>query len=166
MQQLIILLICVIVILVASNDATVGGTTGATAAESQVTKAQGPPSFFLQDPTDGLCLGGEKYRRCSIDTLWYVTGKPGSYSIHHRLVDEDDDDNCLGKAQCHLDESAVQLANCGHCGSKKWNIAGDNDSGFILTQDGNKNCLKRVGENAMVMKCDKGSSRLSLQCTS
>ena len=103
-----------------------------------VSKATGPPSFFLQDPTDGLCLGGERYRRCSIDTLWYVTGKPGSYSIHHRLVDETDDDSCMGKAQCHLDESPVQLANCGHCGAKKWNIVGDNDSGYFLTEDNNK----------------------------
>ncbi len=42
-----------------------------------VTKAQGPPPFFLQDPTDSLCLGGNEFKRCSIDTLFYVVGQPG-----------------------------------------------------------------------------------------
>ena len=135
-------------------------------AQTQVSKTTGPPAFFLQDPADGMCLAGDRYKRCSIETLWYVTGKSGSYSIHHRLVDDaDEDEVCLGKAQCHLDESPAQLANCGHCGAKKWNIVGDNDSGYFLTEDQNKNCLKRVGDKAMVMKCDKGSTGMSLQCT-
>ena len=99
---------------------------------TEVTKSQGPPAFFLQDPADGLCLGGGVFKRCSINTLWFVTGKPGSYSIHHRPVDEDDDDECFDKASCHLDDSAVKLANCNHCGAKKWNILGDNDSGYVL----------------------------------
>ena len=134
------------------------------AAQKSLSKSTGPPAFFLQDPNDGLCLAGEKYRRCAIDTLWYVTGKPGSYQIHHRLVDETDDDACLDRMQCHLDESDVQLANCNHCGAKKWNILGDAESGYVLTEDGNKNCLKRVGDKATMIKCDKGYSGLSLQC--
>ena len=139
---------------------------GDASAQTQVSKTTGPPAFFLQDPTDGMCLAGDRYKRCSIETLWYVTGKSGAYSIHHRLVDDaDEDEVCMGKAQCHLDESPVQLANCGHCGAKKWNIVGDNDSGYFLTEDQNKNCLKRVGDKAMVMKCDKGSTGMSLQCT-
>lgn len=44
-----------------------------------VTKAQGPPPFFLQDPTDSLCLGGDSFKRCSIDTLFFVVGSPGEY---------------------------------------------------------------------------------------
>jgi len=149
----------------------IGRVVGAEVAEdasatgSQVSKAAGPLAFFLQDPTTGMCLGGATYRRCSIETLWYVSGKPGSYSIHHRNADEsDEDDLCLGKAQCHLDESPAQLANCGHCGAKKWNIVGDNDTGYFLTEDSNKNCIKRVGDKATVIKCDKGSSSMSLQC--
>ena len=134
-------------------------------AQKSLSKSTGPPAFFLQDPNDGLCLAGEKYKRCAIDTLWYVTGKPGSYQIHHRLVDETDDDACLDRTQCHLDESDVQLANCNHCGAKKWNILGDAETGYVLTEDGNKNCLKRVGDKATMIKCDKGYSGLSLQCT-
>lgn len=146
----------------ASPDAGAAGP--GLAAASQVSKVTGPPAFFLQDPTTGMCLGGATFRRCSIQTLWYVQGKPGAYSIHHRPVDEGEDDECFGKAQCHLDESPAQLANCGHCGAKKWNIVGDNDLGYFLTEDNNKNCVKRVGDKAMVMKCDKGSSSMSLQC--
>lgn len=127
------------------------------------------------------------YRRCAIDTLWYVSGKPGSYQIHHRLVDETDDDSCLDRwniaqifklilscrhtnkhtythayiythtytpyrptqmtklnpphsptyrLSCHLDESEVGLSNCNHCGAKKWNILGDAETGYVLTEDG------------------------------
>ena len=140
------------------------GVLGSAVATEEVTKSQGPPPFFLQDPTDGLCLGGGTFKRCSINTLWFVTGKPGSYSIHHRLVDEDDDDECFDKASCHLDDSAVKLANCNHCGAKKWNIVGDNESGYVLTEDNNKNCVKRNGEKAVVNKCLKGYSGLSLHC--
>ncbi len=65
-----------------------------------VAKSSGPPVFFLQDPTDGLCLAGSNYKRCGIDTLWYVTGKPGTYKIHKKPVDElaeEYDDVCLDK---------------------------------------------------------------------
>ena len=36
----------------------------------------GPP-FFLIDTTDQLCLAGEEFKRCSINTLWYVQGTAG-----------------------------------------------------------------------------------------
>jgi hypothetical protein len=99
-------------------------------AQNSITKSTGPPAFFLQDLTDGLCLAGSNFKRCSIDTLWYVTGKPGTYSIHKRPVDESEDDVCLDRAQCHLDESEVTLSNCNHCGAKKWNILGDAETGI------------------------------------
>jgi hypothetical protein len=100
--------------------------------QSQVSKSTGPPAFFLQDPTDGACLAGDTYKRCGLDTLWFVTGKPGSYQIHHRPVDEADSDeeSCFSKVQCHLDETEGKLLNCDHCGSKKWNIVGDTDTGI------------------------------------
>ena len=101
----------------------------AAKTESAVSKSTGPPSFFLLDVTDGSCLSGAVFKRCSIDTLWYVSGKPGSYSIHKRPMEESDDDLCLDRAQCHLDESEVTLSNCDHCGAKKWNILGDADTG-------------------------------------
>ena len=99
------------------------------AVQKSVSKGSGPPAFFLQDPSDGLCLAGKEYKRCAIDSLWYVTGKPGSYQIHHRVVDDNDDESCLDRAQCHLEESEVKLANCNHCGAKKWNIRGEASTG-------------------------------------
>lgn len=135
----------------------------ATFGQKAVSKSSGPPAFFLQDPNDGLCLAGDKYKRCAIDTLWYVVGKPGAYQIHHRKIDETEDDVCLDKTHCHLDESETRLSNCQHCGAKKWNILGDSDTGYVLTEDSNKNCIKRTGETVSVIKCDKGYSRLTLQ---
>mgnify|MGYP001227777486 CR=1 FL=1 len=67
------------------------------AVSSGVTKSTGPPAFFLQDPNDGQCLSGPAFKRCAIDTLWYVTGRPGSYQLHHRKVEEVDDELCLDK---------------------------------------------------------------------
>jgi len=66
-------------------------------ASSRVAKSTGPPAFFLQDPSDGTCLAGGEFKRCAIDTLWFVTGKPGHYQIHHRPVEETDDELCLDR---------------------------------------------------------------------
>ncbi|GMH56779.1 hypothetical protein TrRE_jg2518, partial [Triparma retinervis] len=56
----------------------------------EVAKKAAPPVFFLQDSTDGQCLSGSTFTRCSIDTLWFVSGSPGSYRIHKRTRDEGD----------------------------------------------------------------------------
>ena len=137
---------------------------GFSRAQKGLAKSTGPPSFFLQDPNDGSCLAGGVYKRCALDTLWYVTGKPGSYQIHRRPVNPDgDEDLCLSRDQCHLDNSVVKLNPCNHCGSKKWNILGDADTGYVLTEDGNKNCLKRTGDKVSTIKCDKGYTGVSLQ---
>ena len=39
------------------------------------------PTFFLIDTTDQLCLAGDEFKRCSIETLWYVTGDDGKKDI-------------------------------------------------------------------------------------
>lgn len=132
-------------------------------AQKSISKSYGPPAFFLQDPNDGLCLAGSNYKRCGLDTLWYVSGKQGSYQIHRRLVDDDDIDQCLDKAQCHLSESELVLGSCNHCGAKKWNILGDAQSGYVLTENNNEFCVKRTGDVASVVKCDKGYSGFNLQ---
>ena len=49
------------------------------AKEKKSSKSQGPPPFFLQDPSDSMCLAGEEFKRCSIDTLFYVVGSPGMF---------------------------------------------------------------------------------------
>ncbi len=95
-----------------------------------MSKSFGHPVFFLQDPSDGNCLSDSGFKRCSINTLWHVVGKPGTYQIHQRTNDRDgDDDTCLIKESCHLDDSAVILGSCDHCGANKWNILGDASTG-------------------------------------
>ena len=89
-------------------------------------------------PEPGQCLSGPEFKRCALDTLWYVTGKPGAYQLHHRKVDEVEDELCLDKINCHLPESATRLGSCKHCGAKKWNILGDQESGYVLSEDGGK----------------------------
>lgn len=101
--------------------------------QTSLSKSTGPPAFFLQDPTDGLCISGSTYKRCSINTLWYVSGKPGTYRIHQRPINDDEDESlCLSKSQCHLESAEIQLTNCNHCGAKKWNIIGDAETGISL----------------------------------
>ncbi|KAL7539128.1 hypothetical protein ACHAXR_009053 [Thalassiosira sp. AJA248-18] len=140
--------------------------TKPAAAGDGVAKAQGPPPFFLQDSTDSLCLAGEDFRRCSIDTLFFVVGSPGSYQIHKRPIEETDvdpDGTCLSKKNCDkIDASAaasttttttdVKLAKCTHCGAKAWNIHGDSNTGYVLTESssGIQQCVIRPKGSKMV----------------
>eukprot|EP00522_Entomoneis_paludosa_P016198 CAMPEP_0172440294 /NCGR_PEP_ID=MMETSP1065-20121228/964_1 /TAXON_ID=265537 /ORGANISM="Amphiprora paludosa, Strain CCMP125" /LENGTH=892 /DNA_ID=CAMNT_0013189081 /DNA_START=48 /DNA_END=2726 /DNA_ORIENTATION=- len=120
--------------------------------EAKKEEAATPPPFFLQDPTDSLCLGGSEFKRCSIDTLWYVTGSAGEYQIHKRSLDgsieTQDDGLCLAKKSCKDGDKNKQLdtkvTKCSNCGAKGWNIMGDSESGYILTIDDGKNCLSRI----------------------
>lgn len=123
-----------------------------------------PPPFFLIDTTDQLCLAGEEFKRCSIDTLFYVVGSPGSYQIHKRpidgVVDDEEDGMCISTKSCKEADAGklmeAKLAKCSHCGAKKWNILGESDTGYVLTEGDGKTCLLREpGSNkAMTAPCD------------
>jgi hypothetical protein len=52
---------------------------GGVVSAADATADKAPPAFFVQDPTDSLCLAGEEFKRCSIDTLFYVLGEPGAF---------------------------------------------------------------------------------------
>ncbi|KAL3801144.1 hypothetical protein ACHAW5_011092 [Stephanodiscus triporus] len=140
-----------------------------------VAKAQGPPPFFLQDSSDSLCLAGEDFRRCSVDTLFFVVGSPGSYRIHKRPQDDadvDPDGTCVSKKGCDKIDPAstkgdganaayatdVKLAKCTHCGAKSWNIHGDSTTGYVLTESssGTQLCLVRPRgtKSARLAPCD------------
>lgn len=45
--------------------------------------------FFIQDPTDGLCLSGGTFKRCAVDTLWKVEGEAGRQAVRRVAVQED-----------------------------------------------------------------------------
>jgi len=159
-------LVAVALAALASVAIAADDTDSSSSSEDGVAKAQGPPPFFLQDPTDSLCLHGEEFRRCSIETLFFVVGSPGSYQIHKRANDDadeaaDPDGTCLSKKSCVEKDSGkvsqdAKLAKCTHCGAKKWNIHGDADTGYVLTEDEGKNCLVRQKgtAKALIAPCD------------
>ncbi|CAM9926012.1 unnamed protein product, partial [Discosporangium mesarthrocarpum] len=125
------------------------------------------PSFFLQDPIDGQCLAGETFKRCGVDTLWYVSGTTTMYQLHHRPVEEDEKDMCLDRVKCGTSESFLKLGGCRGCCAKAWNILGDADNGYVLTEgEGNNNCLHRDGAKAKIVDCSEGYVGLALQFAS
>ena len=145
-------------------------TTNMAMVEAKTaTESDGPPPFFLQDPKDSLCLAGEVFKRCSIDTLWYVVGNPGQYQIHKRLVDTDaiaatddvdSDGLCMAKKTCTDTTKMEQLkvTKCSHCGAKQWNILGDADTGYVLTtsigDDEDANNINSLPSTCVVRKDD------------
>ena len=140
----------------------VAAASTVSASEEEGT-ATAPP-FFLIDTTDQFCLAGETFKRCSIDTLFYVVGQPGSYQITQRptdgVIDDEEDGTCISLKSCKEADAEkamdVKIAKCSHCGAKNWNILGDNDTGYVLTEGDGKTCLVREpGTNkAMTAPCD------------
>lgn len=153
----------------------------AASSSSSTSATDAHPPFFLQDPTDSLCLAGETFRRCSIETLWYVKGPPGSYQIHKRpsestiddIAESDDDGLCIAKKSCSDADATtldgLKVTKCSHCGAKHWNILGDADTGYVLTFGGGsgddfsdesssspliQTCVFRKDDTAMTAPCD------------
>jgi len=129
----------------------------------------GPP-FFLIDTTDQLCLAGEEFKRCSIDTLWFVVAtEDGAYQIHKRpadgVVDEQEDGDCVALKSCKDGDVAklmeAKIAKCSHCGAKNWNILGDAETGYVLSEGNGRTCLLRDPETnkAMTAPCDSTEHR-------
>jgi len=93
--------------------------------------------------------------------LLFCTGK---YQIHKRAVDgtidEEDDGTCIVKKSCKdadaLKTMDAKLAKCSHCGAKNWNVLGDADVGYVLTEGDGKLCLVREpGSNkALTAPCE------------
>jgi hypothetical protein len=61
----------------------VAAVLAASAHAAAATKKSTPPAFFIQDPSDSQCLAGEEFKRCSIETLFYVLGEPGMCKETH-----------------------------------------------------------------------------------
>lgn len=90
--------------------------------------------------------------------------KTGKYQIHKRPTDEssDKDGICVTKPSCAEKDlkkiQDVKLAKCTHCGAKNWNILGDAESGYVLTEgEGEKKvCVVREKgtKNVKIAPCD------------
>jgi len=125
-----------------------------------VAKAKSPPPFFLQDGKDGMCLGGDEFKRCALDTLFFVVGSPGSYQIHLRpSSDEDNTELCVSHKSCDgtppASPSSILTTPCTHCGAKTWNILGDATTGYVLSSFDGKICVYRSeNSKAMVASCE------------
>lgn len=76
-----------------TNDVSPAGETQATATSLLNTARESSSNsnrpFFIQDPTDGLCLSGGTFKRCAVDTLWKVEGEPGRHSVRRLAVLDD-----------------------------------------------------------------------------
>jgi len=90
--------------------------------------APGKTFYLIQDMAEGKCLGSEHFSRCGLDTLWYLSGPSGAYTVHLKNPhDENDSDVCLTKAVCKLTThtelvSGVKTGRCAGCRTTNWNI--------------------------------------------
>jgi ankyrin repeat protein len=88
----------------------------------------------------------------------------GTYQIKKRPVggeiDDQEDGTCLSLKSCKDSDVSrpmdAKLAKCSHCGAKNWNIVGDSDTGYVLTESDGKTCLVREAgtKKAMTAPCD------------
>jgi len=88
----------------------------------------------------------------------------GKYQIHKRnedgTIDEEDDGICISKKSCKEGDIGklmeTKITKCSHCGAKHWNILGDADTGYVLTEGDGKTCLVREkgGKKSFTTACD------------
>jgi hypothetical protein len=78
--------------------------------------------FLIQSATDGLCLLGDgSFKRCGIDTLWYRSGLPGEYQIHHRPVKDavgEQEGMCLGRKSPDSLNTSLKRVLCTNAGNR------------------------------------------------
>lgn len=137
--------------------------------------------LLLQDAYDGLCINDSgTFERCSIDTLWFLSGKPGNYQLHYKHNHDTSSttastDLCLSSTICSSNNNnksnssnstELQMNPCSYCGTKNWDIVGDSDRGYAITYDSVKYCLSRVNDNAVIDDCDKGHSTYTIKYVS
>lgn len=116
--------------------------------------------YWIQDPTDDLCVGELGMTKCGDANLWGVRASDkGGYSLELQSStpispqwNTAKPDMCLDRKRCHQPTSGVSLGPCGHCGARDWDLEADGR----VTQDQGKNCLVRLeGGHLGVRHCDK-----------
>lgn len=98
---------------------------------SSKSRSKNKQFFLLQDRKDGLCLSGSDYARCGSDTLWYVSGPTGAYSLHHKSVsaanETKDSDYCLTRTEC-INPTAPAGANANASPNVQRSVDGNEES--------------------------------------
>lgn len=90
------------------------------------------------------------------DFLFVLKGK---YQIHKRNTEESGDEElCIAKPSCNeKDQLKIQdakLAKCSHCGAKNWNILGDSNTGYVLTEG--------EGDSKVCVVREKGTKKVKI----
>ena len=86
----------------------------------------------------------------------------GKYQIHKRPIDDDaavdPDGTCITKTSCAEKDLKkildVKLAKCTHCGAKNWNILGDSETGYVLTEG--------EGDSKVCVVREKGTKKVKV----
>jgi ankyrin repeat protein len=61
----------------------------------------------------------------------------------------------MSKKNCNESPQDAKILSCSHCGSKEWNILGDSDTGYVLTEGNDKKlCVMRQENKAILKSCD------------
>ncbi|CAM9577804.1 unnamed protein product [Pylaiella littoralis] len=120
-----------------SRDMEATATSRLENARESNSNSNSNKPFFIQDPSDGLCLSGGTFKRCAVDTLWKVEGEAGRHAVRRLAVLEDGEEEakqlCLDRKSCDSATSPLRTASCDHCGAKGWDVLGDADNGYTLS---------------------------------
>ena len=81
------------------------------------------------------------------------------------VTDEQEDGDCMSLKSCKDTDVSkpmdAKVAKCSYCGAENWNILGDADMGYVLSQGDGKTCLTRESgtKKAMTAPCDSTENR-------
>ena len=117
--------------------------TIAASASKAAFENRGLIPFFLQDPTDGLCLGLAGFTICDTNSLWVMAGRKDEYSFIN-LLNPDENQMCLEREKGGKPGGKVVGGSCRNKGSKNWLIEGPNSAGYYRVSDKSGDlCLTR-----------------------
>ena len=164
-QRLVVVLLLLMALVGTANGARSRQRKGAqakhkTGGSSSSKKKTRPPSysFVLQSVDEKwLCFGGDRPRRCGLDTLWYQsqTREGLGANLHQRSAADalsplsasggQLGDSCLIRESCNLDEDAsknLAVGSCSQsCSALQWAIEHDTVTGSaVITFNGTQLC--------------------------
>lgn len=92
-------------------------------------------AFFLQDPTDGQCVGPQGFSVCDESAVWILTPRMGSKNYSFvTLFASSSKGLCLDlKKRWFGDITSIGLGSCGSRSAKDWNFQLIGSEGIILT---------------------------------